>query len=96
MFHTFVCPCFVLDARLQYELSTCTKWDPRSLLGIYVGHSPTHAGTVALFINPKTGHVSNQFHIIFDDLFTIVPFMKKIQIPPNWAELVEKSRELVT
>ena len=25
-----------------------------------------------------------------------VPFMKKIQIPPNWSELVEKSRELVT
>ena len=26
MFHTFGCPCFVLDARLKYGLSTCPKW----------------------------------------------------------------------
>ena len=33
MFHTFGCPCFVLDARLQSGLSTCPKWEPRSRLG---------------------------------------------------------------
>ena len=89
MFHTFGCPCFVLDSRLQSGLSTCPKWEPRSRLGIYVGHSPEHAGTVALVLNPRTGHVSPQFHVIFDDLFTTVPFMNKSQLPPNWDELVK-------
>ena len=96
MFHTFGSPCFVLDARLQSGLSTCPKWEPRSRLGIYVGHSPAHAGTVALILNPRTGHVSPQFHVVFDDLFTTVPFMNKSQVPPNWADLVKNSRELVT
>ena len=96
MFHTFGCPCFVLDTQLQYGISTCPKWEPRSQLGIYVGHSPAHVGTVALFINPITGHVSSQFHIFFNALFKIVPFMNKIQLPTNWDELVKNSRELVT
>ena len=96
IFHTFGSPCFVLDARLQSGLSTVPKWEPRSRLGIYVGHSPAHAGTVALVLNPRTGHVSPQFHIVFDDLFTTVPFMNKNQLPPNWADLVENSCELAT
>ena len=85
-----------IDARIQSGLSTCPKWEPRSRLGIYVGHSPAHAGTLALVLNPRTGHVSPQFHIVFDDLFTTVSFMNKNQLPPNWAELVKDSRELVT
>ena len=95
MFHNFRCPCFLLDPRLQSGLSTCLKWEPRSRLGIYVGNSPDHAGTVALVLNPRTGHVSPQFHIVFNDLFTAVPFMNKSQLLPNWAELVKDSRELV-
>ena len=96
IFHTFGFPCFVLDARLQSGLSTCPKWEPRSRLGIYNGHSPAHAVTVALVLNPRTGHVLPQFHIVFDDLFTMVPFMNKSQLPPNWAEIVKDYRELVT
>ena len=96
MFHTFGCPCFIVDARLQSGLITVPKWELRSRLGIYVGHSPAHAGTVALVLNPRTGHVSPQFHVVFDDLFTTVPFMNKSQLPPNWAELIKDSSELVT
>ena len=96
IFHTFGCPCFVLDERLQSGLSTCPKWEPILRLGIYVGHFPAHAGTVVLVLNPRTGHVLQQFHIDFDDLFTTVPFMNKSQLPPNWDELVKDSRELVT
>ena len=96
MFHNFGCLCFVLDSRLQSELSTCTKWESRSRLGIYAGHSPAHAGTVALVLNPRTGHILPQFHIVFDDLFTTVPFMNKSQLPPNWAELVKDYCKLVT
>ena len=68
----------------------------RSHLGIYVGHSPSHAGLVALVLNPRMGHVSPQFHVVFDDHFTTVPFMEKNEVPPHWSKLIENSREKVT
>ena len=59
------------------------KWDPRSRVGIYLGHSPTHAGSVALVLNPKTLYVSPQYHVVFDDHFTTVPSMRDGSIPDN-------------
>ena len=67
------------------------KWDPRSRRGIYVGHSPCHAGSVALVLNPKTLRVSPQFHVAFDDDFSTVLFLSSDDVPPNWADLVVKS-----
>ncbi|KAL7466170.1 hypothetical protein ACHAXS_006459 [Conticribra weissflogii] len=72
------------------------KWDPRARLGIYVGRSPNHAGNVALVLNPKTGLVSPQFHVVFDDEFTTVPHLRKGTVPDNWAKLVENSSEKST
>ena len=63
--HVFGSPCFVLDSRLQSGIAGPPKWEPRSRLGIYVGHSPSHAGSVALVLNPRTGHVSPQYHVVF-------------------------------
>jgi hypothetical protein len=91
--HVFGSPCFVLGSRLQSGIAGPPKWEPRSRLGIYVGHSPSHAGLVALVLNPRTGHILPQFHVVFDDLFTMVPYMNKNKIPPNWADLVKKSSE---
>ena len=67
-------------------------------LGIYLGHSPSHAGSIALILNLRTGHASPQFNVVFDDLFTTVAYMimKKSKVPPNWTELVEKSSKQVT
>jgi len=92
--HVFGSPCFVLDSRLQSGIAGPPKWEPRSRLGIYVGHSPSHAGSVALVLNPRTGHVSPQYHVVFDDLFTTVACMKKSEVPPNWGELVSKSERV--
>ncbi len=61
-----------------------------------MGHSPSHAGSVALVLNPCTGHVSPQFHVVLDDFFSTVSYMEKSQVPPNWADLVENLREKVT
>ena len=72
------------------------KWEPQSQLEIYVGHSPSHAGSVALVLNPQTGHVSTQLHMVFDDHFATVPFMEKNEVPPHWAQLVENLQEKVT
>ena len=69
-FHTFGCPVYILDARLQsVGGGGPPKWYPRARFGIYLGHSPSHAGSVALVMNPKTGLVSPQFHLVFDDSF---------------------------
>ena len=70
-FHAFGCPAYVLDNALQSGQGL-PKWKQRARLGIYLGPSPSHARTVALILNPRTGHVSPQFHVKFDDFFETV------------------------
>ena len=86
--YTWGCPVYVLDVILQGNISGLTKWEPRSHSGIYLGHSLFHVVSVALVLNPATGHVSPQFHVVFDDEFSIVPFMRECKIIPNWKDLV--------
>ena len=65
-------------------------------MGIYVGHSPAHSGSVELVLNPKTGLVSPQYHVVYDDQFSTVHHMCDLKVPPNWPQLVKNSSELVT
>jgi hypothetical protein len=54
-FHTLFCPVYVLDSRAQSAGGPGPpKWEPRSHIGVYLGHSPFHAGSVALVFNPRT------------------------------------------
>ncbi len=57
------------------ELALFQKWEPRARMGIYVGWSPSHASNVALVLNPRTGNILPQFHVVFDDNFTIVEYL---------------------
>ena len=70
-FHAFGCPTYVLDNALQSGQGS-PKWKQRSRLGVYLGPSPSHARSVALVLNPRTDHVSPQFHVKFDDFFETV------------------------
>ena len=70
-YHAFSCPSYVLDNSLQSGQGA-PKWKQRAPLGIYLGPSPSHARTVALILNLRTGHVSPQFHVKFDDFFETV------------------------
>ena len=89
-FHTLFSPIYVLDDRLQnYGGSGPPKWEPRSHIGVYLGHSPFHAGIVALVWNPTTGLVSPQYHLVFDNEFSTVPYMEAGTIPSNWDNLVK-------
>ena len=85
---TFGCPVYVLDFKLQSPGISPPKWEPRSRLGIYLGKSPFHAGSVALVLNPKTGHVSPQYHLVFDDDFTTIPYLnsntENSEVPSHW------------
>jgi hypothetical protein len=93
-YHTLFCPVYVLDSRLQTAGGAGPpKWQPRSRIGVYLGHSPFHAGNVALVFNPRTGRVSPQFHCVFDDDFTTVGFMERGEVPPNWEDLCRNSYE---
>ena len=95
-FHTWGCPVYILDAANQTGGIGTPKWEPRSHSGIYLGHSPCHAGSVALVLNLKTGLVSPQFHLVFDDEFTTVPYLKGSTEPPNWLDLVKHATEKST
>jgi hypothetical protein len=47
----------------------------------------TPLSTPEAIFNLKTATVSPQYHIFFDDDFTIVPYMEQGEVPPNWEEL---------
>ena len=93
-FPEFGCPVYILDSRLQsVGGGGPPKWDPRARLGIYLGHSPSHAGSADLVMNLKTRLVTPQFHWVFDDNFQTVPHLRAGTVPENWVGLVTNSRE---
>ena len=69
--HTFGCPVYALDNRLQQGQSI-PRWDPRVRLGIYLGQSPRHARSVSLVLSTSTCLVSPQYHVKHDDFFETV------------------------
>ena len=77
-----------MDATFQVNVSRLPKRKPCSRAGIYIGNSPFNSGSVALVINPSTGHASSQFHVVFDDEFSTVSFKRYGTIPPNWTDLM--------
>jgi len=96
-FHTLFCPVYVLDSRSQSAGGPGPpKWEPHSCIGVYLGHSPFHVGSVALVFNPKTGGVSPQYHIIFDDTFSTIPYMEVGTVPPHWEDLLKYSSKKAT
>ena len=66
------CPAYVLDPKLQ-DGKKLPKWTPRSRIGVYLGVSPTHSSTVGRILHPSTGHISPQYHVVYDELFQTVP-----------------------
>ena len=70
--YPFACPVYVLDSKLQDEKRIYHKWESRSRVGIYLGHSPLHARNIALVLNMETGLVSPQFHVRFEKTFETI------------------------
>ena len=63
------------------------KWDPRSRGAQFVGYSPLHASTVGLVRNLRTGNISLQFHVVYDDYFETVHASPDKE-PEAWPELI--------
>ena len=49
------------------------KWTPHARRGQFLGYSKAHSSTVGLILNPRTGNISPQYHLVHDDLFATVP-----------------------
>ena len=69
--HAFGCPVYILEPQLQ-DAKKLPKWKQRSHFGIYLGLSKVHSSNVHLVLNPNTGHISRQCHLVFDDNFSTV------------------------
>ena len=63
------------------------KWQPKSIVGIFLGNSDTHASTVCWLINPLTSHIIPQYHIIVDNNFTSVHTTKDKDVITIWNAL---------
>ena len=58
------------------------RWHPKSRSGIFLGYSPTHSSDVTLVLNPTKGHISPQYHVVFDDTFSIIQYIYDDKHPP--------------
>ena len=88
-FHTFGCPTYILDNKLQGN-QAIQKWQARSRLGIYLGPSPKHSRSISLILNPRIVHTSPQYHVKHDDFFETVNPNKTTNFdtpPPEWKYL---------
>jgi hypothetical protein len=88
--HTFRCPAYDLVKLLQSSNSSVPRFHCHTCISIYVGHSPQHAGNVALILNPQTGCTSPQYHVVFDNDFTTVNDIENSLTPSTWQQLVSK------
>ena len=92
-FHTFGLHCFILNSKL-FENKLIQKWKPKPKQGVYLGILPHHAGSIALVLNVKTGYISPQFHIVFDENFTTTLARIKKKLPAIWDDLLDNNCEL--
>jgi hypothetical protein len=88
--HTFGYPVWYVLVEPLQSGNSVPHFHHRTRIGIYVGHSPQHAGNVALILNPHTGCTSPQYHMVFDDNFTMVNDIKNSLTPSTWQQLVSK------
>jgi hypothetical protein len=93
--HVWGCPVYVLEASLQ-DGKKLPKWNKRARMGQFLGFSREHSSTVALVRNLHTGHVSPQYHVVFDDKFETVfnDGKSSEELDKICAELFVSSREL--
>jgi hypothetical protein len=80
-------PSYVLDPTLQ-DGKKIPKWKPRSRRGQFLGMSLDHASSIGLIRNVRTGHISPQFHVIYDEKFTTVSRGDDAVNLHLWYELV--------
>jgi hypothetical protein len=69
--HVWGCPVYVLDSAIHGG-NKIARWKPRSSRSFFLGFSPKFASSVPLVLNPDSGAITSQFHVMFDDWFATV------------------------
>jgi hypothetical protein len=90
------CPAYVLDLKIQ-DGKKIPKWQPKSRRGQFLGFSKQHVSMIGLVHNIRTGSISPQFHVVYDDRFTTIPSRLDDDniIKEDWEELLTFSRMLL-
>lgn len=91
--HPLFCPVYTLHKKLQGGIGGIPKWEPKSNAGVYLGQSPEHSSDVALVLDLRTGLVSPQYHVVFDDTFSTVDYIRSAKEPSNWEKLCKYHTE---
>lgn len=92
-FHTWGCPVYVLDPKLQ-QGQILPRWEPHAHHGIFIGYTSVHSSDVPLVLNIHTGHISPQYHVVFDDSFSTVPSLAADDVPPDFWSAIDFSSNL--
>ena len=71
-FHTWGCPTYFLEPKLQKPGVNVLEWSPRIQRGVNIGFSKMHSTQVGLVINLLTGPILLMYHIVFDDILSTV------------------------
>ena len=82
--HVWGCPVYILE----YDIAVgkkVPKWSPRARRGVYLGVSAAHSSNVPLVYTIKTGSITPQYHIVFDDCFSTV--VAEAEEPQVWNQL---------
>ena len=79
------CRFYVLEPKLQSG-KKIPRWEPRSKQGVFCGLSTIHSSEVPQVLNPVTGSITTQFHVVFDNLFSTVTSIEKEEDPPSHRE----------
>ena len=96
--HVWGCPAYVLHPTLQ-DGKKIPKWRPRARRGQFLGYSKNHSSTVGLIQNLRTGNISPQYHVVYDDHYYTVTSVHNMTIndltseSPFWTELVRLNSE---
>ena len=92
--HVFGCPVYVLDPKLA-DGDKVPKWNHRARMGMFLGFSHEHSSLVPLVLNLRTGHISPQYHVIFDDNFETVPSLNSssTDIDDKFASLFDSAKD---
>ncbi len=61
----------LFDPKLQNG-EKLPKWTRKSALGVHLGTSTFHSETIGRILNLATGHISPQYHVVYDELYTSV------------------------